>query len=142
MNNVILMGRLTKDPEIRRSANGVAVAKFTLAVDRFTKDGEKKADFIYCTAFNKTAEVLEKFGTKGLKILVNGSIQSDTYEKDGQKRTSFGVVVRNVEFCEKKQTPETQTQPAQASAQTPAQPAQADGFMSIPDGIDDELPFN
>lgn len=137
MNKVILMGRTTKDAEVRYSqgANPTAVAKITLAVDRkFKKDGESTADFINCTAFGKTAEVIEKYVTKGTKIAVVGRIQTGSYtNKDGQRVYTTDVMVEELEFCESKNS--------QSNSQPSPKPS-PDGFMSIPDGVDDELPFN
>ena len=103
MNKVILMGRCTKDPEVRYGgANNTAVAKFSLAVDRrIKKEGEQAADFISCAAFGKTAEFLEKYGKKGTKFVIEGRIQTGSYtNKDGNKVYTTDVVVENVEFAE------------------------------------------
>lgn len=146
MNKVILMGRLTRDPDIRYSGtdNQMAVARYTLAVDRrFKKDGgEDSADFISCVAFGKTAEFAEKYIRKGTKLLVEGRIQTGSYtNKDGQKVYTTDVVVENSEFAESKQTSnggdfKTESMPEPVSAMG------AD-FMNIPDGVEDEgLPFN
>ena len=144
MNKVILMGRLTRDAEIRYSQGETAsaIARFSLAVDRrFRREGdEQTADFINCVAFGKTAEFLERFGRKGTKFVVEGRIQTGSYtNKDGQKVYTTDVVVENVEFAESKTS-------AGDSSSTPAAPsmptAGADGFMNIPDGVDEELPFN
>ena len=136
MNKVILMGRTTKDAEVRYSqgANPTVVAKITLAVDRkFKKDGEPTADFINCTAFGKTAEVIEKYVRKGTKIAVVGRIQTGSYtNKDGQKVYTTEVMIEELEFCESKNS-QNNNQPAPKPV--------GDGFMSIPDGIEDELPF-
>lgn len=136
MNKVILMGRTTKDAEVRYAqGSNTAVAKFSLAVDRkFKKDGEPTADFINCTAFGKTAEVIEKYVRKGTKIAIVGRIQTGSYtNKDGQKVYTTDVMVEELEFCESKNS--------QSNSQ-PAPKPSPDGFMSIPDGVDDELPFN
>ena len=139
MNKVILMGRLTRDAEVRYSQgeNSTAVARFSLAVDRrFKRDGEDTADFINCVAFGKTGEFLEKFGKKGTKFIVEGRIQTGSYtNKDGQKVYTTDVVVEQVEFAETKASGTTHEQPA-------PQASNGDGFMHIPDGIDEELPFN
>ncbi len=135
MNKVILMGRCTKDPEIRYGGtNNTAVAKFSLAVDRrIKKEGEQAADFISCVAFGKTAEFLEKYAGKGSKFVIEGRIQTGSYtNKDGNKVYTTDVVVENVEFAESKKSENGNPEP---------QPDD-DGFMSIPDGIDEELPFN
>lgn len=140
MNKVILMGRLTRDAEVRYSQgeNASAVARFSLAVDRrFQRDGEQTADFINCVAFGKTAEFLERFGRKGTKFVIEGRIQTGSYtNKDGQKVYTTDVVIEQVEFAESKGSGD--------SASAPSAPTSApeEGFMNIPDGIDEELPFN
>ena len=131
MNKVILMGRLTKDPDIRYTQDGTAVARYTLAVDRrYQRDGEQKADFISCTVFGRGAEFAEKHLKKGTKIVAAGRIQTGSYtNRDGQKVYTTDIVVEEQEFAEGKKTQE-------------ANQEQEDGFMSIPDGVDDEgLPF-
>ena len=147
MNKVILMGRLTRDAEIRYSQgeSSTAIARFSLAVDRrFRRDNdEQTADFINCVAFNKTAEFLERFGRKGTKFVLEGRIQtgSDT-NKDGQRVYTTDVVVENIEFAESKNSNGGDGYSgAGASAPSPSGAA-GDGFMNIPDGIDEELPFN
>lgn len=139
MNKVIMMGRLTRDPEIRYSqgANATAVASFSIAVDRrFKRDGEPDADFFNCTAFGKQAEFVEKYLKKGTKIVVVGRIQNDNYtNKDGQKVNSTRIMVDEIEFAESKNAAGGTTGAAKPQAD-------ADGFMNIPDGIDEELPFN
>lgn len=142
MNKVILIGRLTRDPEIRYSQgqNGSAVAKYTLAVDRkFKREGEANADFINCVAFGKLAEFAEKYLRQGVKIAVTGRIQTGSYtNKDGVKVYTTDVVVEEQEFCESKgSSQQNNTQPTQS----PYGPTSSDGFMNIPDGIDEELPF-
>ena len=145
MNKVILMGRLTRDPEVRYSAgnNSMAVARYTLAVDRrFRRDGENNADFIGCVAFGKSAEFAEKYLRQGTKIIVTGRIQTGSYTND--------VVVEDQEFAESKAAASEsgmmrQSAPSPMAASpmpSPAQASSADGFMNIPDGIDEELPFN
>lgn len=143
MNKVILMGRLTREPEVRYSQgdNASAVARFSLAVDRrFKKDGDQTADFINCVAFGKTAEFIEKYGHKGTKFVVEGRIQTGNYtNKDGQKIYTTDVVVEQVEFAESKNTSgegSTADSTSNNSASTDT------SFMNIPDGIDVELPFN
>ena len=142
MNKVILMGRLTRDAEVRYSQgdNSLAIARFSLAVDRrYKKDGEEQtADFISCVAFGKTGEFLEKFGHKGTKFVIEGRIQTGSYtNKDGQKVYTTDVVVESVEFAESKSAASGNAAPAPAPNQ-----AAGDGFMNIPDGLDEELPFN
>ncbi len=147
MNKVILMGRLTRDAEIRYSQGetSTAVARFTLAVDRrYSKNAEEQAaDFISCVSFGRTAEFMERFGRKGTKFIAEGRIQTGSYtNKDGQRVYTTDVVVESVEFAESKSaasgndggfTPADRPSPSQAAG---------DGFMNIPDGIDEELPFN
>ena len=152
MNKVILMGRLTRDPEVRYSAgeNALAIARYTLAVDRrFRRDGEASADFINCVCFGRGAEFAEKYFRQGLKIVVTGRIQTGSYtNRDGQKVYTTEVVVEDQEFAESKAASDNYAASRpQASAPAPsAMPspsaASADGFMNIPDGIDEELPFN
>jgi len=138
MNKVILMGRLTRDPEVRYGgANNSAVARFSLAVDRRIKreGDEQTADFINCVAFGKTGEFLEKYVKKGTKLVIEGRIQTGSYtNKDGQKVYTTDVVCENVEFAESKSSGNNANQAPTSDA--------GDGFMNIPDGIDEELPFN
>ena len=147
MNKVILMGRLTRDAEIRYSQgeSSTAIARSSLAVDRrFRRDNdEQTADFINCVAFNKTAEFLERFGRKGTKFVLEGRIQTGSYtNKDGQRVYTTDVVVENIEFAESKNSNGGDGYSgAGASAPSPSGAA-GDGFMNIPDGIDEELPFN
>ena len=145
MNKVILMGRLTRDPEIRYSQGerSTAVARYSLAVNRtFKRDGEPDADFINCVAFGRQAEFAEKYFHKGIRIVITGRIQTGSYtNKDGQKVYTTDVVVEECEFAESKNaagdnsgfTPSDRPSPSSAAG---------DGFMNIPDGIDEELPFN
>ena len=151
MNKVILMGRLTRDPEVRYSAgeNALAIARYTLAVDRrFRRDGEATADFINCISFGRTAEFAEKYYRQGLKIVVSGRIQTGSYtNRDGQKVYTTEVVVEEQEFAESKSASDNYAAShPQTSAPAPSMPApgaaSADGFMNIPDAIDEELPFN
>ncbi len=169
MNKVILMGRLTRDPEVRYAQNGnqMAIARFSIAVDRrFKREGEPDADFFNCTAFGKQAEFVERFLHKGTKIVVCGRIQNDNYtNKDGQMVYSVRIMVDEIEFAESKN--------ASGGAEgnfggsnygnnggfggnggfvggnnnysgynRTAPSGAGDGFMNIPDGIDEELPFN
>ncbi|HIT13753.1 MAG TPA: single-stranded DNA-binding protein [Candidatus Scatomonas merdigallinarum] len=156
MNKVILMGRLTRDPDIRYSAgeNSTAVARYTLAVDRrFRRDGEQTADFISCVAFGRTAEFAEKYFHQGIRIVISGRIQTGSYtNRDGVKVYTTDVVVEEQEFAESKSASAENSggfgggyRQSQAAAPAPAPAAasaSADGFMNIPDGIDEELPFN
>lgn len=141
MNKVILMGRLTRDPDIRYSQgeNTTAVARYCLAVDRkFKQDGQPTADFINCIAFGKLGEFAEKYLRKGVKIAVTGRIQTGSYtNKDGQKVYTTDVVVEEQEFAESKNAnQDNSNRPAPSNTSN-------DGFMNIPDGIEDgELPFN
>ena len=156
MNKVILMGRLTRNPEVRYSAgdSSMAIARYTLAVDRrFARRGEDNngatADFISCVAFGRSAEFAEKYFHQGMKVVVTGRIQTGSYvNKDGQKVYTTEVVVEDQEFAESKATSDANAGSfshaggfQQAPAPTPAADA-GDGFMNIPDGIDEELPFN
>ena len=153
MNKVILMGRLTRDPDVRYSAgeSGTSVARYTLAVDRrFNKrDGEATADFISCVAFGRSAEFAEKYFHQGLKVVVTGRIQTGSYtNREGQKVYTTEVVVEDQEFAESKASSDSYAaaHPRTEAAPAPSMPspsaASADGFMNIPDGIDEELPFN
>ena len=146
MNKVILMGRLTRDAEVRYSQGdaSTAVARFTLAVDRrFKRDNDDQAaDFIGCVAFGKTGEFLERYGRKGTKFLVEGRIQTGSYtNKDGQRVYTTDVVVENLEFAESKASNDNNGGYVPANRPSPSGAA-GDGFMNIPDGIDEELPFN
>lgn len=148
MNKVILMGRLTRDPEVRYSAgeSSTAVAKYTLAVDRrFKRDGEQTADFIGCTVFGRSAEFAEKYFRQGTKIVVCGRIQTGSYtNKEGQRVYTTDVVVDEQEFAESKAASgDNQGQGGYQQASRPVPSVvSGDGFMNIPDGIDEELPFN
>ena len=159
MNKVILMGRLTRDPEVRYSqgASQTAVARFSIAVDRrFGKrDGEPDADFFNCTAFGKTAEFVERYLHKGTKIALSGRIQNDNYtNKEGQMVYSVRIIVDDVEFAESKNASGGNAGGygngggynnggyAGGGNSAPAPSGAGDGFMNIPDGIDEELPFN
>ena len=144
MNKVILMGRLTRDPEVRYGGNDnqMAIARFDLAVDRkFTRQGDKEtADFFNCTAFGKQGEFVERYLKKGTKILLTGRIQNNNYtNKDGQKVYGVQIMAEEIEFAESKSS---SLHPDNDRDQAPL-PKSGDGFMNIPDGVDDEdLPFN
>ncbi len=145
MNKVILMGRLTRDPEVRYSQgdSAMAIARFTLAVDRrFKRDGEASADFISCVAFGKQAEFIEKYLHQGTKVVAEGRIQTGSYtNKDGQKVYTTDVVVEQCEFAESKNSAGNDS--GFASSRPEPIAAAGDGFMNIPDGVEDEgLPFN
>ena len=171
MNKVILMGRLTRDPEVRYAQNGnqMAIARFSIAVDRrFKREGEPDADFFNCTAFGKQAEFVERYLHKGTKILTCGRIQNDNYtNKDGQMVYSVRVMVDEIEFAESKNAAGGAeggfggnggfsgnngfggnsgfgggNNYGVNSYNNPAPSGAGDGFMNIPDGIDEELPFN
>ena len=155
MNKVILCGRLTKDPEVRYSQGGepMAIARYTLAVDRRrgrnNGDGEQTADFISCVAFGRSGEFAEKYLKKGTKMLITGRIQTGSYtNKDGVKVYTTEVVVEEQEFAESKSASSNggsysdNYSNASAPANDPAPTAAGDGFMNIPDGIEEELPFN
>ena len=171
MNKVIMMGRLTRDPEVRygQGDQSSTVARFSLAVDRrFRRQGEEnQTDFFNCTAFGRQAEFVEKYLKQGTKILLTGRIQNDNYtNREGQKVYSVQIIAEEIEFAESKNASQgsgagnygggysvpAQSYPSSAPAAAPFQqpdPASAavpangpDGFMNLPDGIDEELPFN
>lgn len=149
MNKVILSGRLTKDPEVRYSqgAEPMAIARYTLAVDRrrgrSSGDGEQTADFISCVAFGKAGEFAEKYLKKGTKMIISGRIQTGSYtNKDGAKVYTTEVVVEDQEFAESKGSNSGNTAAPAANEAPAAAPSDDEGFMNIPDGIDEELPFN
>lgn len=135
MNSVQLLGRLARDPEVRYTAgdNPTAVARFTVACNRkYKKDAEQEADFISCLAFGKTAEFIERYFSKGSSIALNGRIQTGSYtNKDGQKVYTTDVVVDSLEFVGKK---------SDDSSTNTSKPN--NDFMNIPDGIEEDLPFN
>ena len=144
MNEVVLMGRLTKDPDIRytQEAQPMCIARYTLAVDRgVKKDGQQSADFISCVGFGKNGEFAEKYLHKGMKICISGRIQTGSYTRqDGQKVYTTDVVVGHQEFAESRQSNDVAHN--YSVPQPESQNAAIDGFMHIPDGIDEELPFN
>lgn len=150
MNKVILMGRLTRDPEVRYSQgeSPLAIARYTLAVDRrFSRnnggDNQQTADFISCVAFGRSGEFAEKYLRKGTKIAVSGRIQTGSYtNRDGQTVYTTEVVVEDQEFAESKNASAANGGYAPAERNDSAPAAAGDGFMNIPDGIDEELPFN
>ena len=143
MNKVILMGRLTRDPEVRYSQgeSATAVARFTLAVDRRFRRDDASTDFIGCVAFGRNAEFIEKYFRQGTKALITGRIQTGSYtNRDGQKVYTTDVVVEDQEFAESKAYGDNS---GYVPADRPSPSGAAgDGFMNIPDGIDEELPFN
>jgi single-strand DNA-binding protein len=144
MNKVILMGRLTRDPEVRyaQNENSTAVARYSLAVDRrFKREGEQDADFIGCVAFGRAAEFAEKWLHKGSKVVVTGRIQTGSYtNKDGQKIYTTDVVIEEQEFAESKAASEGNGGGYSGGGSNNS--SSGDGFMNVPDGIDEELPFN
>lgn len=132
MNKVILIGRLTRDPEVRTSQDGKPVARYTLAVNK----ADNKADFIRCVTFGKSAEFVEKHLHKAVKILVEGRLQTGSYtDRDGRKVYTTDVIVERHEFVESKEA-------AERNEDIFNQQLTTDGFMNIPDGIDEELPFS
>ena len=163
MNKVILMGRLTRDPEVRYSQGerAMAIARYTLAVDRRGRrggngdDSAQTADFIPCVAFDRAGEFAEKYFHQGTKLVVTGRIQTGSYtNRDGQKVYTTEVIVEEQEFAESKNASAENSASygagnyggnygsAPASSAPASAPVSADGFMNIPDGIDEELPFN
>lgn len=141
MNLFIVTGRLTQNPEVRTSQNGNYVARFRFAVNRtFRRDGEPEADFFQCVTFGKTAENFEKLHIqKGTKLLLRGEFRNNDYtDRDGVKRYGYDALVHEFEFCESKSS---SSQKNTAADLPPV--ADEDGFMHLPDGVDDEgLPFN
>lgn len=139
MNKTILMGRLTRDPDVRYAQNSnTAVCRYTLAVDRrYSREGEATADYFNCTVFGKGAEFAEKYFKQGTKVLITGRIQNDNYtNREGQKVYSVQIMVEEQEFAESKKASEGSEHQGRPEPGT-----NNDGFMNIPDGIDEELPF-
>lgn len=141
MNRVILMGRLTRDPDIRYTSgeNSMAVARYTLAIDRaIKKQGEQSADFINCVAFSKAAEFAEKYFRQGMRVLVSGRLQTGNYtNREGQKVYTTDVILDSQEFAD------SRGESARGGSKKQEANVDEDGFMNIPDGVDDEgLPFN
>ncbi len=156
MNLVVMMGRLTRDPEVRYSAgaNGTTIANFRIAVDRrFKREGQQDADFFDCVSFGKQAEFVERYIHKGTKVVVSGSMQNDNYQgRDGQMVYRDRIVLDNIEFAESKavasqnnagtpQDPAEKQQAPRRENRPAAADTSGDGFMNIPDGMDEELPF-
>ena len=148
MNKVILMGRLTRDPNVRYSPRNnsqeeMAIARYTLAVDRRgAKDGQQSADFISCVAFGRDGEFAEKYLKQGTKVVVTGRIQTGSYtNRDGQKVYTTDVIVEEQEFAESKAASASNSGYQASPSPSPSADI-GDGFMNIPDGIDEELPFN
>lgn len=151
MNRVILMGRLTRDPEIRYSQGerSMTIAKYTLAVDRRgrrNQDNDQSADFIHCIAFDRAGEFAEKYFRQGMRVLVSGRIQTGSYvNKDGQKVYTTDVILDDQEFADSKNTASDMGggYASDSSQRTASDSAIGDGFMNIPDDVeDDSLPFN
>ena len=154
MNRVILMGRLTRDPEVRYSQGerSMAIARYTLAVDRRGRRNQdssaeqQTADFINCVAFDRAAEFAEKYFRQGMRVLVSGRIQTGSYvNKEGQKVYTTEVILDDQEFADSKGAASDMGGYAQAAPSQRPAPTSAigDGFMNIPDGVEDEgLPFN
>lgn len=142
MNKVILMGRLTRDPEVRYSngENQLAIARYSLAVDRAGRGNgqdQQTADFINCVAFGKQGEFAEKYLHKGMKVAIEGRIQTGSYtNKDGAKVYTTDIVVERHEFCESKNSQGSDNGGSFAAS------APDEGFMNLPGNIDDEIPFN
>lgn len=138
MNKWIAMGRLTKDPDTRftQTAQPMAIASFSIAVGRkFARDGEPDADFFNCTAFGKQGEFVDKYLKKGTKVVITGRVQNNNYtDKNGQKVYATQILVEEIEFAESKSS-------TGAAANEPEN-ASGDGFMNVPTGIGDDLPFN
>lgn len=155
MNKAILMGRLTRNPDIRytQGEKPVCIARYTLAVDRrFKRDGEQEADFISCVAFGRQAEFAEKYLQKGTKVVISGRIQTGSYtNREGARVYTTDIVVEEQDFAESKASADGSESESKAAAAESApkqkeetaanQPPLQDGFMTIPEGIEDELPF-
>lgn len=138
MNKVIMMGRLTKDPEVRYGGSkNTAIARYSLAVDRKVKrDGQPTADFFNCTSFGKQAEFCEKYLRKGTKVVIEGELQNDNYQnKEGQTVYGMRIIVSGIEFAESKSTSSS------SGALDAPNELDGDGFMQLPEGFEDELPF-
>ena len=145
MNKVVLMGRLTRDPDVRYSQGEqpVAIARYTLAVDRrFKRDGEQDADFVSCVAFGRAAEFAEKYLKQGIKMVVSGRIQTGSYtNRDGVKVYTTEVVIEEQDFAESKAVSEQNRENYNHEGQA-GESAGSDGFMNVPEGLEEELPFS
>ena len=151
MNKVILMGRLTRDPEVRysnsQSGESLAIARYTLAIDRRNVrrnagDNQQTADFIPCVAFGKTGEFAEKYFKQGTKVAVTGRIQTGSYtNKEGQKVYTTEIVVESQEFAESKNSQNANTSEYKPRQAPDLSDAEEDGFIDIPEGIENDLPF-
>ena len=135
MNKVIEMGRLTRDPEVSSSASGTTFARFSIAVDRrFKREGEPDADFFNCSAFGKTAEFIEKYLSKGTKVVVCGRLENNNYtNKDGQKVYDVRIMVEEIDFAESKNNGQSKTE---------SKGNDVTDFLNIPDGLVETLPFS
>lgn len=135
MNKVILMGRLTKDPEITSATSGSQIARFDIAVDRrFKREGDPDADFFNCNAFGKQAEFVDKYLHKGTKIVISGRVQNNNYtDKNGNKVYGTKIMVEEIEFAESKNANSGNTSSAQTSSSD---------FLNVPEGLVEELPFS
>ena len=144
MNKVVLIGRPTSDPEVQYSGDDMAIARYTLAVDRkYKKDGDQEADFIRCVAFGKSGEFAEKYVKKGVRIAVSGRIQTGSYtNNDGVKVYTTDVVVEEHDFADGKGGSNNSGSGSSGGFNSGSSDASGDGFMNIPDGIEEELPFN
>lgn len=138
MNNFVGIGRFVADPEVKYSNGGTTIARFKLAIDRrIRKEGLPTADFISCLAFGKTAEFIEKYFHKGMKAGIMGSIQTGSYQnKEGQTIYTTDVLIENIEFVESKPGEQQQQKPAKKTNDAD------NGFMDVPDGLEESLPFN
>jgi len=145
MNNVSLVGRLVRDPEVRYGQNeSVSVAKFSLAVERrFKRDGESTVDFLNCTVFGKSAEFTEKYFRKGMRVAITGRIQTGSYKnKDGQTVFTTEIIVESQEIAQSKSESNESSTANNAEAGKSPYGSSGDDFMSIPEGDEDELPFS
>lgn len=145
MNNVSLVGRLVRDPEVRYGQNeSVSVAKFSLAVERkWKRDGDPTVDFINCTVFGKSAEFTEKYFRKGMRVAITGRIQTGSYKnKDGQTVFTTEIIVESQEIAQSKSESNESSTASNAEAGKSPYGSSGDDFMSIPEGTEDELPFS
>jgi single-strand DNA-binding protein len=144
MNKVILMGRLTRDPEVSSSTNGTTFARYSIAVDRrFKREGEPDADFFNCTSFGKQAEFTERYLRKGTKVVVTGRIQNDNYtNKEGQKVYGVRIMVEEVEFAESKNASSESSYGGGSGSHSQGSADGGNDFLNVPDGLVEELPFS
>ena len=147
MNKVMLMGRLTRDPEVRisqsQSGDQMTIGRFSIAVDRrFNRNSDTTADFCNCTAFGRLGDFVEKYLKQGTKVVVIGRIQNDNYtNKEGQKVYSVQIIAEEIEFAESKNASQNSGNSYQPAPNPSTAGASAEGFMNIPDGIENDLPF-